>query len=1241
MPDDNPLFTQEDSIVGMAIASNMLYQVASTNKITKIDLTTSPYTPSIFIQGFVIDSSYQLFGNYLYTDGVNLYYSYTDTSDFKYYVRCSKLSDASTVWTSIATDEVQGFTIYNGLLYFSANTSPNSYIYSIPVNSTGTEPITPVLVYLSGSLSYGFYGLTTNGTNFYISTYGDSKVYTIPITSSSDDPTLYFTGATNYNYNYIAADSTNTYLYVLGSNLDSVKITKVSIPAATSLDTDWKTIITGTFVSGKGLALDPTYVYGAGGSSNVNVSRFSFVVSPTASPTPAPTASPTPAPTASPTPAPTVSPIPGSPTPAPTASPTPAPTASPTPAPTASPTPAPTASPTPAPTPTPVKTPLNDNTFYQVINTWFSEATLQGTTLTESTSGSVFNTYGPIANWDTSQVTDMSYAFSTTKSTGKSTGPTGATPNINYTNDTIIKIPFFNKLINLWNTSKVKNMVNMFYGAKAFDKPLATSGNSWDTSLVNNMGSMFYLATAFNQDISSWNTAAVTNMRFMFNEATAFKQDISSWKLSRHPGLFKMFSESAVPGTIAINDAIYNKWKMDYDYTGTELSEASLNTPVPGTTPLTDATFYQTINEFFLQGSSTDYWFKESTSGSVYYTYGLIENWNTSQVTNMSGAFYPDNRNYPYAQITKDNIVSFNNLISSWDTSKVTNMASMFQSSNFFSRPLVTNGKSWNTSAVTNMSNMFSSTSLFNSDISSWNTSKVTNMSSMFFQALAFKQDISSWRLSSNPRTRIVGMFVRSAVPSNAIINDAIYIKWIGYGYTNLDLNNAGLTTPMLTDDNFYLVIDTWFSEATINGTTLKESTSGSIYKTFGPMANWNTSKITNMKSAFYEYNTIYSEQTQFLIPYFNENINLWNTALVTDMYNMFNRTARFNQDISSWNTAKVEDMDNMFNGAITFNQDISSWSLLKKPSIIGMFLNSGVPNTANSNSIYIKWKENYKYTDEELIRAGLTYTIIRNGIPITRDGVYTLPDEAFKPGYQILFFVYGGGGGSSTTRNGGRAGGIYASIDANNLNQEPFNIIVGKGGSGKRRNEEILGLGGGGGGGTRVVNKPSDPNFPPIFDLIAPGGGGGGQYSDGGDGGGDGGDNVANGRAGFKGVGGAGGAGDAVSGIGGAGRAGDSSNGGNGFMTPVEAYINLGGKGYGNGGDSKSIFPLDNETSVISGGGGGGGGGYGGGGGGGYGIGGYGSGGGGGYRVFSNQRFISTYTGATSDSYGVSGYFR
>ena len=65
--------------------------------------------------------------------------------------------------------------------------------------------------------------------------------------------------------------------------------------------------------------------------------------------------------------------------------------------------------------------------------------------------------------------------------------------------------------------------------------------------------------------------------------------------------------------------------------------------------------------------------------------YGKIEDWNTSEVTDMSGLFCQ--------------YYTFNEDISKWNTSKVTNMSGMFYRAMSFNKPI----GGWDTSKVTDM----------------------------------------------------------------------------------------------------------------------------------------------------------------------------------------------------------------------------------------------------------------------------------------------------------------------------------------------------------------------------------------------------------------------------------------------------------------------------------------------------------------------------------------------------------
>ena len=119
--------------------------------------------------------------------------------------------------------------------------------------------------------------------------------------------------------------------------------------------------------------------------------------------------------------------------------------------------------------------------------------------------------YGHISEWNTSNVTDMSYLF--------------------------FNVHEFNQDIGKWNTSNVTDMKCMFYGAYDFNQDI---GN-WSTDNVTNMSYMFNYARAFNCDISKWSTHNVTDMHGMFHNAIVFNQDITNWDISNVYSMDFMF----------------------------------------------------------------------------------------------------------------------------------------------------------------------------------------------------------------------------------------------------------------------------------------------------------------------------------------------------------------------------------------------------------------------------------------------------------------------------------------------------------------------------------------------------------------------------------------------------------------------------------------------------------------------------------------------------------------------------
>ena len=228
-------------------------------------------------------------------------------------------------------------------------------------------------------------------------------------------------------------------------------------------------------------------------------------------------------------------------------------------------------------------------------------------------------------------------------------------------------------------------------------------------------------------------------------------------------------------------------------------------------------------------------------------------NWNTSNVTNMSGLF--------------EGAVSFNQDIGSWDTSKATDMAGMFGYATVFNQ----NIGSWNTSNVINMNGMFYKAYAFNQNIGNWDTSNVTDMGWMFLNATNFNQNIGNWNTS-----KVTNM------------------NFMFYDAANFNQNVGNWDTSKVTDMSYIFGEAYAFNQNIENWDTSNVMDMTWMFgyaKSFNQnIGGWSTSNVTKMGSMFAGATT------------FNQNIGSWDTAKVTNMSTMFYDAANFNQNIGDWN---------------------------------------------------------------------------------------------------------------------------------------------------------------------------------------------------------------------------------------------------------------------------------------------------------------------------------------------------
>ena len=97
-----------------------------------------------------------------------------------------------------------------------------------------------------------------------------------------------------------------------------------------------------------------------------------------------------------------------------------------------------------------------------------------------------------------------------------------------------------------WNTSEITNMMYLFFDKAGFNEDISR----WDVSNVTSLHRTFRSATSFNGDLSRWDVSNVTNMRYMFYGATSFNHQLRGLWSDSTADQTDMFGNGC-PGSIA------------------------------------------------------------------------------------------------------------------------------------------------------------------------------------------------------------------------------------------------------------------------------------------------------------------------------------------------------------------------------------------------------------------------------------------------------------------------------------------------------------------------------------------------------------------------------------------------------------------------------------------------------------------------------------------------------------------
>jgi len=486
--------------------------------------------------------------------------------------------------------------------------------------------------------------------------------------------------------------------------------------------------------------------------------------------------------------------------------------------------------------------------------------------------------------WDTSLVTNMSEMFSNSSAFNS---PIGSWDTSSVTDMSLMfnNCTLFDQPIGSWNTSQVTNMGTMFNGAQFFNQPLDT----WNVSNVIIMFGLFLNAQTFNQPLNSWDVSNVVNMNLMFTNAISFNQPLYSWNVSNVTNMDSMFS-----GAISFNQPI-NSWNVS-NVTAMQsmFDSASSFDQDLGSWNVTSLIFANTM-------------FAGVTLSTPNYD-SLLIGWASYGVTLQSGVpFDGGGSQYTSAAIaargyltgTKlwtitDGGLATSQFISAWDTLQTSFGSSLF---NQIQLPLEPTG-------------------VYNFTVDWGDGSPIDT--------------ITAWNDPATLHTYAVGGTYTLTITGQiegfrfAGTGDVLKLSSVTSWGTSFRLGNGGAYFFPCTNLDLSIVSDVLDLTGTLDMSDMFRGCTS--LTTVNNMDLWDTSSVTNMTSMFLGATS------------FNQPIGTWDTSSVTNMTNMFLGATSFNQPIGTWDTSSVTNMDSMFQNATSFNQPIGGWVTSSVTTMVNMF---------------------------------------------------------------------------------------------------------------------------------------------------------------------------------------------------------------------------------------------------------------------------------------------------------------
>ena len=582
-----------------------------------------------------------------------------------------------------------------------------------------------------------------------------------------------------------------------------------------------------------------------------------------------------------------------------------------------------------------------------------------------------------------------------------------------------------------WNTTNVTNMYYAFCGTNISE----INVTSFNTDKVTNMEYMFGNCSLLRFiDITNFTTRSDTSTGSMFANNNNMKviYDRNKWKAFMSLGITSV--------KVTPPEHIIAKYKYDTSITSsvtkptiTGISSSSIVTKEVATgvdninyviigydgteQPITKISFSNFESLLAIEYLSLDSninetsnMFQNCTNLTSINTYG----WNTATVTDMSYIFSGCEllssvklNNINTSSVT-DMSYMFNDCssltsldLSSFDTTKTTNMTSMFYGCTGITTLDLTN---FDTTNITSSSNMFGEWTLSQTvyigkkwtiDTSSYSVNFIREVVYKYMIAkYTFNNSVenclptitgattSQWgysdKVDGTTTTRTIGTDEELTI-TNISFRDKKSLLTLDYlnftnaitnamnmfngctALTSIDTSNWDTSNVTNMNNMFRLCnllatldVSSWKVDSVTN---MSYIFNGCSSLTSLNVSNWNTSKVSNMSFMFQNCNKLVSldlshfnvENVTSMISMFNGcrsltslNTSNWNTSKVSNMNNMFQTcSALTTLDLSHFNVENVTDMGNMFNGCSALTTlNLSNWNTSKVSAMNNMFQN-------------------------------------------------------------------------------------------------------------------------------------------------------------------------------------------------------------------------------------------------------------------------------------------------------------